>query len=191
MSRQKSHLLGDKQITSVGIFDVVAFYTLFRVHLTLIIVYICPKKVLYCSFSGFYAWMGNMQIKALLDEFWDKREATELSGGRIKQRNKPRRSFKPSSWKTNHDGIASLKQTPSQVWTESSITRQQHDAVACFYQTPSEIKAVASISAKHHDAVASYNQTPSQPTTKPQILEASISDGVAAYKATPSRPVLL
>ena len=37
-------MLGDKQITSVGIFDVVAFYTLFRVHLTLIIVCICPQK---------------------------------------------------------------------------------------------------------------------------------------------------
>ena len=52
-------MLGDKQISSVGIFDVVAFYTLFRVHLTLIIVYICPKKVLYCSFSGFLCLEKN------------------------------------------------------------------------------------------------------------------------------------
>jgi hypothetical protein len=46
-------LLGDKQISSVGIFDVVAFYTLFRVHLTLIIVYICSKGALNRSFSSF------------------------------------------------------------------------------------------------------------------------------------------
>ena len=167
MPRQKSHLLGDKQISSVGIFAVVAFYTLFRVHLTLIIVYICPKRHLIVPFRVFYSQTGNTRKQVLLDVFWDKREATELNGRRIKQRNKPRRSFKSSSWKTAHDGVAGINQTPS------------------------ELKAVASTSASLYDAVARLHQTPSRPTTKPQILEASLSDGVTAYKATPSRPVTL
>ena len=46
-------MLDDKQNLSVGRFDVVAFYTLFRVHLTLEFMHICPKKVLNRSFSGF------------------------------------------------------------------------------------------------------------------------------------------
>ena len=39
-------MLGDKQISSVGIFDVVAFYILFRVHLTLNRVYMPQKGAL-------------------------------------------------------------------------------------------------------------------------------------------------
>ena len=39
--------------------DVVAFSTLFRVHLTLIIVCLCPKKVLNRSFSGFLCLDGK------------------------------------------------------------------------------------------------------------------------------------
>jgi hypothetical protein len=74
--------------------------------------------------------MGKMQKQALLDVFWDKREAMELSGRRIKQRNKPRRSFKQSSWKTTHDGVAGFNSTPSELKAVASTRAQQHDAVA-------------------------------------------------------------
>ena len=43
---RKTHLLEDKQIPSVGVFDEVSFYTLFRGHLTSEIMQISPDYVL-------------------------------------------------------------------------------------------------------------------------------------------------
>ena len=65
-------MLGDKQIPSVGIFDEVSFYTLFRVHLPPISGIYAPKRYLIAPFQVFYSRMANMRNKMLLDTFWDK-----------------------------------------------------------------------------------------------------------------------
>lgn len=72
-----------------------AFYTLFRVHLTLVIVYICPKKVLYCSFWGSLCLDGKYAGKY---HFWT------CFGTNGKQRNSAKEE---SSNGTSQDEVSS------------------------------------------------------------------------------------
>ena len=149
MSRQKSHLLGDKQISSVGIFDVVAFYTLFRVHLTLIIVCLCPKKVLNRSFSGFLCLDGKYAEIGTFGRILGQTGSNGTQRVKNQAMEQAKTKFsKSTSWRSTSDGVASYNQTPSKFLFEGSTSDSPYDAVTRIYQTPS------------------------RPITKPQILEA-------------------
>ena len=69
ISGRLAHLLEDKQIPSVGRFDVVSFYTLFRVHLTLNSGIYAPKRYLIVPFRVFYSRVAKTWKMALLDAF--------------------------------------------------------------------------------------------------------------------------
>ena len=78
---RKAHLLEDKQIPSVGVFDEVSFYALFRGHLT-------PKSfnypqimcliVCFCVFSTWMTFGGNTRDLGSFGEETDK--ITDLHG---------------------------------------------------------------------------------------------------------------
>ena len=165
MSRQKSHLLGDKQISSVGIFDVVAFYTLFRVHLTLIIVYICPKKVLYCSFSGFLCFDGNYAEIGTFGRVLGQTGSNTAS--QVTTRRRP-----------NFDQRAQFQacyMTASPLTTRRHLIFNQRAQHQAGHMTPSQ-----DTTRRRHG-----------PLRNPRFWKLLLSDGVVAYKATPSRPVIL
>ena len=93
--------------------DVVAFYTLFRVHLTLIIVYICPKKAPNRFFSSFL--------------LLDRKNAETGTFGRIlgtngKQRNS---TEEESSNGTSQDKVSS-NLAGKQLTTASQDTTRRH-----------------------------------------------------------------
>ena len=109
-------MLEDKQNSSVGRFDVVVFYTLFRVHLALIIVCLCPKKVLNRSFSGFLCLDGKYAKIGTFGRILGQTgsNGTQRSKNQAMERAKTKFS-KSSSWRITSDGVAPYNTMPSHV----------------------------------------------------------------------------